>query len=96
LNIGQPDIKTPEVAMNAVRNFDVKVLEYSHSAGFESYRSKVNSTQIKDYPSMLKILLQQVDQKLCFCNGSTMDPGEMKSSQNHFTQITMVFLLHLS
>jgi aspartate aminotransferase len=39
LNIGQPDIKTPEVAMNAVRNFDVKVLEYSHSAGFESYRS---------------------------------------------------------
>jgi aspartate aminotransferase len=41
LNIGQPDIKTPEVAMNAVRNFDVKVLEYSHSAGFESYRSKL-------------------------------------------------------
>jgi aspartate aminotransferase len=40
LNIGQPDIKTPEVAMN-VRNFDVKVLEYSHSAGFESYRSKL-------------------------------------------------------
>jgi aspartate aminotransferase len=41
MNIGQPDIKTPEVAMNAVRNFDVKVLEYSHSAGFESYRSKL-------------------------------------------------------
>jgi aspartate aminotransferase len=39
LNIGQPDIKTPEVAMNAV-NFD-EVLEYSHSAGFESYRSKL-------------------------------------------------------
>jgi aspartate aminotransferase len=38
LNIGQPDIKTPEVAMNAE---DVKVLEYSHSAGFESYRSKL-------------------------------------------------------
>jgi aspartate aminotransferase len=77
LNIGQPDIKTPEVAMNAVRNFDVKVLEYSHSAGFESYRSKLALLQIKDYPSMLKILLlQQVDQKLCFCNGSTMDPGD--------------------
>ncbi len=38
LNIGQPDIKTPEVAVNAVKNFDIKVLEYTHSAGFESYR----------------------------------------------------------
>jgi aspartate aminotransferase len=38
LNIGQPDIETPEVALNAIRNFDQKVLEYSHSAGFESYR----------------------------------------------------------
>jgi aspartate aminotransferase len=42
LNIGQPDIKTPEVAMNAVKNFDIKVLEYSHSAGFESYRTKLS------------------------------------------------------
>lgn len=38
LNIGQPDIKTPEVALDAVRNFDGKVLAYSHSAGNESYR----------------------------------------------------------
>jgi len=38
LNIGQPDIKTPEVAIDAVKNFDIKVLEYTHSAGFESYR----------------------------------------------------------
>lgn len=38
LNIGQPDIKTPEVALNAIRNFDGKVIEYSHSAGNESYR----------------------------------------------------------
>lgn len=38
LNIGQPDIKTPEVAMNAIRNTDKKVIEYSHSAGYESYR----------------------------------------------------------
>jgi len=38
LNIGQPDIETPEVALNAIRNFDHKVIEYSHSAGFESYR----------------------------------------------------------
>lgn len=38
LNIGQPDIDTPQVALDAVKNCDLKVLEYSHSAGFESYR----------------------------------------------------------
>ena len=38
LNIGQPDINTPEVALDAVHNFSEKVVEYSHSAGFESYR----------------------------------------------------------
>ncbi len=41
LNIGQPDIKTPEVAIDAIRNIDLKVLEYSHSAGNESYRKKL-------------------------------------------------------
>ena len=38
LNIGQPDIKSPEVALEAINNFSDKVVEYSHSAGFESYR----------------------------------------------------------
>ena len=38
LNIGQPDIKTPEIALEAIHNFPNKVVEYSHSAGFESYR----------------------------------------------------------
>lgn len=38
LNIGQPDIETPEVALSAIHNFDEKVIEYSHSAGNESYR----------------------------------------------------------
>ena len=38
LNIGQPDIKTPDVALKAIRNFEGKVIEYSHSAGNESYR----------------------------------------------------------
>jgi aspartate aminotransferase len=41
LNIGQPDVPTPEVAMNALRNIQTKVLEYSHSAGNESYRRKL-------------------------------------------------------
>ena len=38
LNIGQPDIETPEIAREAVKHADIKVLEYSHSAGIESYR----------------------------------------------------------
>lgn len=41
LNIGQPDIETPKAVMDAVRHTDMKVLEYSHSAGFESYRKKL-------------------------------------------------------
>ena len=41
LNIGQPDIATPEKILDAVRNSDFKVLEYSHSAGNESYRKKL-------------------------------------------------------
>ncbi len=38
LNIGQPDIESPKLAIDAVNNFKNKVVEYSHSAGFESYR----------------------------------------------------------
>ena len=38
LNIGQPDIESPKVALQAVQSFDKSVVEYSHSAGFESYR----------------------------------------------------------
>lgn len=41
LNIGQPDIVTPPQVMDAVRHADIKVIEYSHSAGNESYRRKL-------------------------------------------------------
>lgn len=41
LNIGQPDIETPPSIMAAVRNANIPVLEYSHSAGNESYRKKL-------------------------------------------------------
>ncbi len=43
LNIGQPDIETPAMVLDAVRNSDFKVLEYSHSAGNESYRKKLTT-----------------------------------------------------
>jgi aspartate aminotransferase len=48
LNIGQPDIETPPQMMDAVKNSDIKVLEYSHSAGNESYRKKL----VKYYASV--------------------------------------------
>lgn len=41
LNIGQPDIDTPEEAMSAIKNLEDKVIEYSHSAGIPSYRNKL-------------------------------------------------------
>ncbi len=41
LNIGQPDIATPQVALDAIKAIDREVIEYSHSAGFESYRDKL-------------------------------------------------------
>lgn len=41
LNIGQPDIETPKMVLDAVRHSDFKVLEYSHSAGNESYRKRL-------------------------------------------------------
>lgn len=50
LNIGQPDIETPQIMIDAIKNADVKVLEYSHSAGFESYRKK-----LADYYNGFKI-----------------------------------------
>jgi len=43
LNIGQPDIETPDTLLNAIKNFQPRVVEYSHSAGIESYRKKLAS-----------------------------------------------------
>ncbi len=43
LNIGQPDIETPPAIIDAVKEADIRVLEYSHSAGNESYRRKLTS-----------------------------------------------------
>jgi aspartate aminotransferase len=76
LNIGQPDIKTPEVAMNAVKNLDIKVLEYSHSAGFESYRTKL-SQYYKNHGLPIDladiIITTGGSEALLFAMGSTMD-----------------------
>jgi aspartate aminotransferase len=76
LNIGQPDIKTPEVALKAVKNADIKVLEYSHSAGFESYRTKLSQYyKNQGLPIDTKdiIITTGGSEALLFALGSTMD-----------------------
>lgn len=79
LNIGQPDIKTPEVALNAVKNADITVLEYSHSAGFESYRNKLSAYyQKQGLPINTEdiIITTGGSEALLFAIGSTMDAGD--------------------
>jgi aspartate aminotransferase len=79
LNIGQPDIKTPEVALQAIKNNDLTVLEYSHSAGFESLRKGM-----ANYYGKLNIHLSTNDiivstggsEALLFAFGSIMDNGD--------------------
>lgn len=79
LNIGQPDIKTPEVALNAVKNTDITVLEYSHSAGFESYRNKL-SKYYQDHGLPINqadiIITTGGSEALLFAMGSTMDTND--------------------
>ena len=41
LNIGQPDIKTPKIALEAVKQNDIEILSYSRSEGSETYRKKL-------------------------------------------------------
>lgn len=64
LNIGQPDIKTPQVALDAIKNYSEQVVEYSHSAGHISYR-----TALVDYYKSCGIELN-ADQIIVTCGGS--------------------------
>ena len=76
LNIGQPDIKTPEVALNAVKNATISVLEYSHSAGFESYRNKLSQyykNQGLPIESQDIIITTGGSEALLFALGSVLD-----------------------
>jgi aspartate aminotransferase len=79
LNIGQPDIKTPEVALEAIKNNTIKILEYSHSAGFESYRTKL-SASYKQHGVNVDvadiIITTGGSEALMFALGSTMDAGD--------------------
>ncbi len=79
LNIGQPDIKTPQCALDAVKNADISVLEYSHSAGFESYRKKLSQYYINHgLPINLEdiIITTGGSEALMFAMGSVCDNGD--------------------
>ncbi|MFK6999892.1 pyridoxal phosphate-dependent aminotransferase [Flavobacterium oreochromis] len=79
LNIGQPDIQTPEVALKAIKDTAIKVLEYSHSAGFDSYRTKLSESYNKIGLPIAKediIVTTGGSEALLFALGSTMDAGD--------------------
>ena len=79
LNIGQPDIKTPETALNAIRNLKEEVIEYSHSAGIESYRRKLAEHYQKininvDHTEIM--VTTGGSEAISFALMSTINPGE--------------------
>ncbi|MDP2722601.1 MAG: pyridoxal phosphate-dependent aminotransferase [Bacteroidales bacterium] len=79
LNIGQPDIETPEIALNAIKNFPDKVIAYSHSAGILSFRKKLT-----EYYKTVNIHLDAEEiivsagasEALLFAFQSIMDPDD--------------------
>ncbi len=79
LNIGQPDIKTPEVALDAVRNYSNILVAYSHSAGIPSYREKLAGYykvhNIDVLPDEI-IVGAGASEALLFTMQSIMDPGD--------------------
>lgn len=79
LNIGQPDIHTPEVAQRAIKEADVPVLAYSHSAGFTSLRAGLSEYY---HSKNLRVTSEEIivttggSEALLFTFGSAMDEGD--------------------
>ncbi len=79
LNIGQPDIETPEVALKAIQSYNDKVVAYSHSAGNLSYREKLadyfNTKNIKVTADDI-IVTAGASEAILFSMQSIMDEGD--------------------
>jgi len=79
LNIGQPDIETPEIALKAIKNFPDKVIAYSHSAGILSLRKKLTeyyeTVNIHLEPEEI-IVSAGASEALLFAFQSIMDPDD--------------------
>ena len=79
LNIGQPDIKTPDQALKAVKEADISVLAYNRTEGSDAFRTK-----IAGYYNALDLNVTAEDivvttggsEALSFALGSVLDPGE--------------------
>ena len=79
LNIGQPDIETPKVALDAIRNYDENVVAYSHSAGNISYREKLTqyykNNNITVTPDDI-IVSTGASEAILFAMNSCLDEGD--------------------
>lgn len=79
LNIGQPDIPTTQLALDAVHSFHQKVIEYSHSAGILSYRQKLTGYYAKHgihiTPDQI-IIAAGASEAILFAMQTCMDPGD--------------------
>ena len=79
LNIGQPDIKTPDCALQAIKNNTVEVLAYSRSEGSEEYRTKIANYYKKNNINVTAdeiIVTTGGSEALLFAMGSITDPGD--------------------
>ena len=79
LNIGQPDIKTPQVALDAIKNSSLNILAYSRSEGSESYRQKIANYYAKNNISVSQndiIVTTGGSEALLFAFGSIMDKDD--------------------
>ena len=79
LNIGQPDIKTPKIAIDAVKNADIEVLSYARSEGSETYRKKLASYYKKNQIHVHEndiVVTTGGSEALLFTIGSITDAGD--------------------
>ncbi len=79
LNIGQPDIKTPQVALDAVKNTNLDVLSYARSEGSETYRTKLAEYYAKNEINVTAnniVVTTGGSEALLFTFGSIMDEGD--------------------
>jgi len=79
LNIGQPDIKTPEIVIDAIKNIDLDLIAYSPSQGYESYRNKLASYYHKNNINISPddiIVTTGGSEALSIAIGSIADPGD--------------------
>jgi len=79
LNIGQPDIKTPQIALDAVKNNDIETLAYARSEGTETYRKKLVNYYKKHHINLSPnhiVVTTGGSEALFFAIGSITDPGD--------------------